>query len=287
MSKQTLVIGSTGKVGRHAVSELSERGESVRPATRRPGEIEYDWAERAAPIHFDYDQPETIPPAVDGVDRIFSIVPPADPRAPETIQPVLDAAERHDIEHLVFMSAYGVDQAPDDMPLRAAELAVRDAEVDTTLLRPNWFMQNFYPGWIHDVIQQTGDVRLPAGDGATSFIDSRDIARTAATVITESGYRGESYTLTGPEALDHHEVAALLSDASGRAIEYVPTSDEALEESLSAQGWGPKEIEFMVGLFQGMRQGQNAAVTDAVEEVTGRPPRPFESYADDFAEAWT
>jgi len=286
MSQQTLVIGSTGKVGRYLVSELLERDHSVRAATRQPDDIQYDWSDRAEPIHFDYDQPETIPPAVGGVDRIFSIVPPADPQAPETIQPVLEAAEDHGVDHLVFMSAFGVDQAPDSMPLRAAELAVQDSEVDATILRPNWFMQNFYPGWIYDVIQQMGGIRIPAGDGAISVIDSRDIARTAATVLTESSHRGKGYTLTGPEPLDNDEIAEILSDASGRDIDYVSTSDEVLEESLSAQGWSPAEIEFMVGLFQGMGQGHNAAVTDGVEQVTGRPPRSFETYADDFAEAW-
>ena len=77
-----------------------------------------------------------------------------------------------------------------------------------TILRPNFFMENFSSGIFAAMIKDQGGIFLAGGDGRTSFISTSDIAEVAA-VVFESGGRGSVFNLTGPEALDHTEVAAM------------------------------------------------------------------------------
>jgi uncharacterized protein YbjT (DUF2867 family) len=177
----------------------------------------------------------------------------------------------------------GVEQAPDETPLRRAELTLMDRALDATILRPNWFMQNFTTFW-REMIETDGTMRLPAGNAATSFIDAADIAAVAEATLVEDGHADEAYTLTGPEALTYHEAASLLSEVWGRTVQYEPVDDEEAHRILTAAGLDDDYANMLIGLFQNVRAGHSAPVTQAVSTVTGRTPRSLEDFAAATAE---
>lgn len=284
MSGKILVIGATGNVGSPLVESLAEMGEQVKAATRQPQD--YPQRENVELVRFDYDSPETHDPALAGVDRLFIIPKNADVQADKSINPIVDRAKAAGVNHIVLMTAMGVDQAGEEVPYRRVELHLMQSGVDYTILRPNWFMQNFSPGFILPMIQQSGTFYLPAADSKTSFIDTRDIAAVAAEVFTQAGHAGQGYTLTGSEALTYSEAAEILSAAAGREIRYVAVDDAAFREALSSAGWLPPQVEMMSGLFHMVRQGWVAAVSPTVGEVLGREPISLQRYAQDHADAW-
>lgn len=284
MSHKILVVGATGNVGSSLVEVLVKKGEQVKAGTRHPAD--YPPTDNVEPVAFDFDQPETYAPALVGVDRVFAITKTADIQADKTLIPLIDQAKAAGVAHIVLMTAMGVDQAPADVPIRRLELHLINSGIDYTILRPNWFMQNFSPGFLLPMIQQGGAFYLAADDSKTSLIDARDIAAVAAAALTEEGHAGREYTLTGGEAFTYSEAAAILSEAANREINYVAIDDSAFRDALASAGWEPEQVGFFADLFYIVRQGWVAPVSPAVSEILGREPISLQQYALDYVEAW-
>lgn len=282
MSETTLVIGARGKVGRPLVRGLTAAGHEVRAATRHPDQYDVAGGE---PVEFDYDRPETIRPALEGVDRIFMMARDADPKADLAGAPLVDLARESGIRRLVLMTAMGVEQA-DDAPLRKLEKYVVGSGLAYSFLRPNWFMQNYHPGAFSGMIKQSGEISLPAGDGKISYIDTGDIAAVAEHALSDPSHEGKEYTLTGGEAIDHYRVAELISAAAGHEIPYRPITDEQMRETLKSTGMPEEEIDLLLILFGDVRAGEVESVSTAVEDILERPPQTFEEFAQRNADAW-
>ena len=286
MSNKILVLGATGNVGSALVEALVEKGEQVKAGTRHPAE--YPATKNVEPVALDFEQPkaEAYAAALDGVNKVFALTKTADVHADKTLNPLIDQAKAAGVSHIVLMTAMGVDQAPDDVPIRQVELHLINSGIGYTILRPNWFMQNFSPGFLLPMIEQGGTIYLPADDAKTSFIDARDIAAVAAAALTEEGHVGKEYTLTGGEALSYSDAVATLSEAASREINYVAIDDSAFRDALASAGWLPEQVDFMAGLFYIVRQGWTAPVSPVVNEILGREPIALQQYAFDHADAW-
>jgi uncharacterized protein YbjT (DUF2867 family) len=152
------------------------------------------------------------------------------------------------------------------------------------ILRPNWFADNFHTFWLPGI--HHGVIALPAGQGATSFIDARDIAASAAGALTTSRFDGQALNLTGPEALTYAQAAAILSEVAGRSIAYTPIDDEAFIATLTGAGVPADYARFLATIFHPVREGWTAAVTPTVESLSGKAPRSLRTYARDHAAAF-
>jgi uncharacterized protein YbjT (DUF2867 family) len=283
MSNKILVIGATGNVGHSLVQLLAVKGQTVKAASRHPAKSPQ--GPNIEAIAFDYDQPASYGPALAGVDRLFAISKTADASPQTTLIPLLDQAKAAGVKHVVLMTAAGVEQA-EEAGLRKVEKHLIASGSAYTILRPTWFMQNFAPGFILPTIQQSGAIYLPAGEGKTSFIDTRDIAAVAAAVLTEPGHAGQEYTLTGDQALTYGEAAAIISQVSGRTVQYVAISEEQMREALLGAGWAPEQAAFMNVLFGAVRAGWAAGISPAVKQILGRDPIKFAQFAAENAAAW-
>ena len=166
------------------------------------------------------------------------------------------------------------------------EHLVMDSGIPYTILRPNFFMENFSAGFLSGTIKGQNGIFLAAGDGKTSFISTEDVGDVVAAAFSTS-LIGKELDLTGTEALDHTEVAAILSEASGQSIEYHPLTDEQMVAGARAAGIPEPAIGYMMVLYGVVRGGYAAAVTGDVEQVLGRRPMAFREFARRNAAAWT
>jgi len=148
--------------------------------------------------------------------------------------------------------------------------------VPYVILRPNLFLQNVPESNI-PAIGPDGNLYLDAGDARISMVDTRDVAAVAAVVLTEPGHAGQSYDVTGPEALSYTDVAAALTRSIGREVQYVDVPDDAVRQALAGYGLDAWLVEALIGLYQDYRRsgadGYAAQVTDTVQRLTGRAPR--------------
>ena len=274
---QTLVIGASGTVGTELVRLLLSRGQSVLQATSRkpsrPGQVQIDLLGGAG-----------VAAAFAQADRAFLLSPPGHVNQDELLNPLIDAARAAGLKKVVLMSAMGAN-ADDNSPLRKAELHLERSGMAWNVIRPNWFMQNFNSYWLAG-IQQQGKILLPVGRAKGSFIDARDIAAVATELLLRNDFDRRDFDLTGAEALDHDQVAALLSSASGHPIIYEEITPEAMRQALLGAGLPPGYTEFMLVILGYFKAGYAERTTDAVATITGRAPTSFAQYARDHRSAW-
>jgi len=278
MDGQVLVLGGTGKTARRLVPLLAERGIAARPASRHPrGE---------GATRFDWDDPSTWDPALEGVDRVYLVPPALDPAPERTMIPFLERAAAAGVRRGVLLSALGVEQGP-EVGQRAVELALPGTLPESVILRPTWFMENFSEGIFAQSIIEADVIALPAGDAAYSLVSTADIAAVAAVVLTEDGHAGAEPAITGPAAITHAEAAETIGAARGRPVRYVDVAPEDFRAQLLSFGVDPGYAAILVMLFEGGRAGAASAVLDTVERLTGRPATSFAEYARAAAPAWS
>lgn len=279
--KRILVTGATGNLGRAVVTALKAKGIAVRAAARDPGKLAAEVGVETVP--FAYEKPATHAAALQDVDGLFLVAPPLDGQAPAKLNPVIALAQTCGVHHIVLTSALGVD-AVEEAPLRKVERHLMKSSVPYTILRPNFFMENFSTGFLAPMLKQ-GGIFLAAADGKTSFISVADIAEVAVTAFTR-GLLSKEYNLTGPEALDHTAVAAILSKVAAKPIAYQPIPEEAMLKGMRVAGLPEGAVQYVGILYGAVRAGYTATVTQDVETVTGRKPTSFEAFARQHAAAW-
>lgn len=277
-----LVTGATGNVGSEVAKALNKRGIKVRAGSRDPRKL--SGLDGVASVKADFEDPSTFDAALDGVSGLFLIAPPADANAPAKLKPVIDKAKARGVGHIVFNSSFGAN-LNEQAPLCIVEHLLTQSGVNYTILRPNFFMENFSSGYIAPSIKQQRSIFLPAADAKTSFIAVRDIGETAAASFADKHYNRE-FDLTGPEALDHAEVAQIITDAAGVEIKYHPLSEQETIFGAKQIGMPQPMIDYMLMLYQAVRAGHTAPVTEDVQRVTGRPPIRFADFAREHATNW-
>ena len=270
MMAKILVIGATGHVGRPLVKELMARGEAVKAASRSGQPVE-----GAEGVAFDIYKPdfETL---FAGVDRMFLMLPGGHSDSKGLLLPLVNAAAARKVK-IVLQTAMGVN-ADDSIPYRQVELAVEKSGVPYVILRPNWFADNFHSFWKAGVAH--GQISVPAASGKTSFIDTRDIAASAAAVLTSSAFDNKAFDLTGPAALSYAEAAETLSAVLGKTITYQHMEPDAFVSLLASAGVPKDYAAFVTSLFHPVREGWSAGVSDNVKQLTGRAPLSVRAYAE-------
>ena len=279
--KRILVTGASGNLGRSVLTAAKSKDFNVRAAVRNPAKPPSVSGIEA--VAFDYTDQATHSAALEGVDGLVLIAPPLDPEAPTKLKPFVDRARAQGVGHFVLISALGAD-AVEQSPLRIIERHVMASGVAYTILRPNFFMENFSTGFLAPMVKQ-GGIFLAAADGKTSFISTVDIASVAVTAFLK-GLTSKEYNLTGPEAIDHTAVAAILAKASGKKITYQAIAEDAMLSGMRGSGMPESAVQYAGMLYSAVRAGYMAGVTPDVETVTGKKPISFQAFAEQNAAAW-
>jgi uncharacterized protein YbjT (DUF2867 family) len=279
-----LVTGATGNVGGDVLRGLLEIGPSatgqpVRAAVTDPTRARRTLPEHAELIRFDFTDPSTFGPALEGVTRVFLMRPPimGDPKA---FQPFLEAMKFCNIEQVVFLSLLGAQGNP-VVPHRKLELAIEKLELPHVFLRPSFFLQNLSTTHLQDILERN-DLFVPAGNGRTSFIDARDIAAVAVRALSVPHIVNGGVDLTGAEALSYSEVAAIFSEVLGRRITYSDPAPPKFGLEMRWRGMKKEFVNVMILIYNTNRFGLAARVTHDVERILGRKPLTVQDFVEDF-----
>ena len=281
-----LLTGATGTIGSALLAQLAETDAPVRAVAHSPGgraEIERLGADA---VDGDFDQPDTLEAAMRGCDRLFLLSPPHPTQAGRE-RNVVDAAGRAGVGHVVAVSVMGASHSS------AMLSACWHAEIDDyvaasglgyTILRPAGLMQtHLLPG---ETVKAEGRWYGMTGHGASAFIDAADVAAVAAHVLTSPGHDGATYELTGPEAVSLPQAAVQLSEVTGRDIAYVDVPVAQFRGNLLSFGLPDWVADSLVALYQSIREGHAATVTNEVEKATGRPARSYRAFAEAHKDAF-
>jgi NAD(P)H dehydrogenase (quinone) len=154
----------------------------------------------------------------------------------------------------------------------ATEEAIRAAGVEWTFLRNAIYAEIMAMGAAPAIA--SGSYVTNAGDGRSAYVLHDDCAAAAAAVLTTPGHEGKTYDITGPEALSVEEIAALYAQAGGKPVEPVKLDDDAWIATMVEHGMPEAVAKLFASFGRSARQGYAAPVSTAVEDLTGRPPRP-------------
>ncbi|GII56861.1 NmrA family transcriptional regulator [Planotetraspora thailandica] len=268
-----LVTGATGRIGRELVRELDARNAEFRILVRDPTRTAGlpACAER---VIGDLDEPATLTPAFDGIDRLFLLTPGI---GIDQAANAITAARTAGVRHIVLLSsiwAFG-----DPVPAMGRwhhqrEQLLRMSGIPATILRPGGFTTNALE-WV-PTIHKEGFVLDAIGPGRSAPIDPADIAAVAGLVLTEDGHDGQTYTLTGDEALTIAEQVEIIADTVGRDIEVrAAVSPEEIVRSRYPNG-APKPLADAILEAAAIMRADTVGVrTDAVQRLLGRRPHTF------------
>jgi uncharacterized protein YbjT (DUF2867 family) len=277
---RVLVTGASGNVGAPLVEHLVAGGAEVlvasREGTRAPAGTKA--------VRFDFEDPSTHAPALEGVEKVFLLRPPAISDVKRHLLPVVRAVKEAGVRHTVFLSLLGVEKNQ-VVPHAKVERFLVEAGVPHTFLRPSFFMQNLSTTH-RDDIREHHEIFVPAGKGRTGFIDARDIAAVAARTLLEDGHEGKAYDLTGSEALTYAEVAALFTEVLGRPIRYPEPGALRFAARWSQRKQPAAFIAVMTGIYTVCRLGLAGTVTPETQTLLGRAPISMRQFIQDHKACW-
>ncbi|MFF0410283.1 ergot alkaloid biosynthesis protein [Kitasatospora sp. NPDC004745] len=294
----TLVIGATGTTGSRTAARLLAGGHRVRAAGRRGA----PWVDApssaaeaagapssAAPsvgaesvgtpsaaaesVRFDWYDPATFADAVAGADRVYLVPPVGEPDPLPVMLPFLRRARAAGVRRAVLLSSSAV---PEGGPaVGQVHRALPELFEEWAVLRPSWFMQNFTGEHLHArSIREHGTILTAAGAGRVGFVDAEDIAAVAAHALTDERAPDRDLVLTGPEALSHDAVAAVVAEVTGRPVVHHRLTHGELRERLSAL-MPPAFAGLLADLDRAIAAGAEDRTTDTVRLLTGRAPNGF------------
>lgn len=277
-----LVTGATGVVGREVAGQLAAAG-PVRILARRPERLTVR-GEGVEVVEGEYADRAALDRALRGVASVFLVTnSPAEPDD----ERVAAAAAAAGVGHLVKLSMMAVEEpGADDFITRLQrgnEQAIRDSGVPWTFVRPRTFMSNTL-SWARG-IRSAGVVRALYGDAPVACVDPRDVASVAVAVLTGTGHEGKAYAVSGPEAITAREQTAQLARVLGRPLRFEELDVAAARTALLAKYPQPVAEAFLESAER-QRAGAKAAVLPTIEELTGRPARPYRVWSAEHAAAF-
>lgn len=281
-----LVSGATGDIGGEVCRLLGQNGEPFRALCRKPEQVERFRKKGVEAVLGDFDRPETVGGAIQGCDRLFLITPPTpDQVTHETA--AIDAAKRAGVARIIKISASD-GNVRSTVPWAKSHALIdhylRDAGIGWTILKPTAFMQNFF--WFKDSIAK-GFLPQIAGKGSVSWVDTRDVARVAAKVLTEDGHNEATYFLTGPETLDMKEAASRLSHVTRRKVRYLDLPNPIFKLILRLTGNSPWMANGLIAQFSDVVAGHHDIdPTFEIKRLTGVAPRSFTDFVRDHRDAF-
>src|SRR5262245_19488916 len=276
-----LITGATGNNGRELVRQLAAAGQRVRALVRNTAKAADLKSTNVELAIGDFDQPATLDAALRGVEKAFLLTPVAE-HFVEWQSAFIEAAQRAEVKHLVKFSGMGADSNVKAELLRLhneTDNLLRKSAVPFTILQPNSFHQNILSS--AETIKTQGAFYWPLKNAAQSTVDIRDVNAIAARAFTSPGHEGNTYVITGPEALTFQQAAEKLSAVLGRDIQYVDVPLSAAEDGMRKSGMPEWNVHALGELLSYFASGAAATVTNSVPRLLRRPAISFEQFVQD------
>jgi uncharacterized protein YbjT (DUF2867 family) len=271
-----LITGATGEIGSRVVRQLLERGIHPRVLARSAEKARSLFGDGVDVYVGDLAAPASIRAALEEANILFLVN--IGPEIPQRDKAVAMICKDLGVQKIIKLSSLDVERG---LAIGAwhekGEVAIRDAGIAFTFVRPSGFMSNLL-AWAYS-IKTEGVVRSSTADGRRPFIHSEDIASVCVAALLQEQYTGQALPITGSESLTFGEATDIIGEAIGKRLRYQVISDEEARERYSKVSDSLEETEAHVALWRAIREAKLAATTDCVERVLGRRPITLQQWA--------
>jgi len=290
MTETILVTGAAGQLGRGVIRHLIESRKvapgSIIAATRNPENLADLAGQGVVVRQADFNDASSLTTAFAGADKVLIIstgeLNLGGSKRLRQHETAVAAAKQAGVAHIAYTSM------PNPEPVSpilfandhyGTEQAIKATGLAYTIFRNGWYQENLFMSL--PTALATGKWYTSAGDGRIAHAARDDMAAAIAGRLASQAQDSATFTLTGPEAETTAEIAALASEVTGRPIDVVQLSDEALTEGLKAAGVPAPYVPLFVSFDANTRSGRIAVVTDAIETLSGRKPRTLRSFLEE------
>jgi NAD(P)H dehydrogenase (quinone) len=274
MSK-ILVTGASGHLGSLVIAQLLARGiaaSDIVAGSRNPAKLTELVAKGIDTRKVDFNDASSLVSAFSGIDRLL-IISTDELGTPgkrlEQHKAAVSAAKSAGVGRIFYTSlpkaeSSAVSFAPDHF---GTEQAIRESGLPYTIFRNSWYMENLFMSM--PAALASGQWYTSASDGKTSYIARADVAKAIAGGLASPTIDSKIYTLTGETAHTREEIAALVSQATGKPLAVVNLTDAQLAEGMAAAGVPAPFIPTFVSFDTATRAGDLGLVTSDSADLAG------------------
>jgi uncharacterized protein YbjT (DUF2867 family) len=273
-----LITGATGKSGSATARALNDLGHSYRALIRNPEKEEELKALGAEVVIGSIEDNQSLVKAMSDVEKVLILLPNSENQLALETQ-IVDVALQSGTKHIVKVSS--IEATPDaTSPIPKlhleAENYIKTSGLEWTMVKPNFYMQNLLGS--ATTIKEQDKIFLPMGEGKTGMIDTRDVGKVIAKVLSEEGHSSMNYEITGPEILSFYDVAETFSNVLNKTVNYIDLPMPAYKEILSNFLTNQWHLDAVIDLFEGIREGGIEEKTDTYTTLMGEPPKSLEEF---------
>jgi len=270
------VTGANGQLGRLVIEGLLE----VVPAAQIVAgvrNLDNSGDLRALGVQVreaDYDRPETLAAAFEGVEKLLliSAVIPGERVRQHTA--AIDAARQAGVKLIAYTSILRADTSTLGLAAEhlATEAYLQDSGLDYVLLRNGWYLENtaaaIAPALANGALIGT------AGVGRFASATRADYAGAAVAVLTRPGHANRTYELAGDHAFTMTEFAEEVSKQARQPIVYNDLSSSEYEAVLLGLGLPKMIVDVVIDSDVKARNGELASNSRDLSRLLGRPTTP-------------
>lgn len=265
------ITGATGQLGNLVIEQLLQltAAQNIVALVRKIDKAEHFKVQGIELREFDYDRPETLVPALLGIDKLLLISANEIGRRTPQHQAVIDAAKVAGVPYLAYTSLLRADTSPLGLAQehRETEKLIQDSGITYTFLRNNWYSENYLAGVAHTI--EIGTLFGAAQDGRISSASRIDYAEAAAKVLTSTGHENKTYELAGSESFSLSDLATFIGQAVNKDIIYQNLSAEEYTQGLTQAGLPAGLVDVIVDADIQTIQGAMYSDSKDLEQLIG------------------
>ena len=280
-----LVTGATGQLGRAVVNELLQKlsASDIAVLVRTPEKAVDLKAKGVTIIKGDYTDYASLAAAFRDVDKLYFVSSSDVMDRFGQHENVVKAAVEAGVGHIIVTS---VQRKSEDGTSPVAFIAdahwktddlVSQSGLTYTILKHGLYTDAL-PMFMGDKVMETGTIFLPAANGKTAFASRNDLAIAGAIILTTRGHENKVYEFGGPVSYSFHDVADMLSELSGKSIQYISPSAEVYAEQLKSYGVADEMIQGAASFCEAIAQGEFDFPATDLETILGRRPQSVKAY---------
>lgn len=270
------ISAATSQLGQHTIQTLLNNGipaSNIVAGIRDPQKAQ-NLKDLGLELRtFDYQQPETLEAALQGVEKFLLISSGSFDNRQQQHLNAIQAAQKAGVKHIVYTSILNAGEMALAADHKATEQHLLNSGLTYTLLRNGWYNEN-YAGSIQQAAQ-TGALYGSAGAGKISAASRQDFAEAAAAVLNTSGHENTTYELGGTESFTLSELAAEISKQTGKEVTYHDLPQSEYQKLLEQVGL-PAPLAFVFADSDtGISRGELFTERTDLQDLIGRKTTPI------------
>ena len=278
-TEKLLVTGASGHLGRLVLTALLREKAANIIATSRSVEKLNEFAKQGVEVRpADFEDYNSLVAAFRGADRLLLISTDAIGARIEQHKNAINAAKEAGVKHIIYTSwpKAETSKALVSEDHLQTEKMIKESGLTYTILRNFNYSENIF--FSIPTAIQLGTLYGTAGIGKVAYVTREDCANAAAGALLSTKHQNKTLDITGPRAYDYNELVSIVSEVTGKKLNYVDLPEKEFKAALLKSGLPEIWADVFVTFDIAFRNGDTENTSNAVLELSGIAPKDFRQF---------